>query len=79
MIKLGSKLLFCKKCNRKRFSTRISIRNHNFRWTCSKGHSWITEGLTLERIAAVLEDVFTPEKIKNIFERDDVFFRSFKK
>jgi len=44
----GLRLLYCKKCKRKRYCNRVSIPNYNFRYTCSKGHSWIIKGVTLE-------------------------------
>ena len=70
----GLKLIFCKECNRKRFCSRVSIPGYNFKYTCSKKHSWTIKGLTTERIVAAMEDVIFPS-IKNLFDRDDVFYR----
>lgn len=72
------KLKFCKKCNRKRFCRKEAILGNNFKITCSKGHSWIVEGFTIERVNAVLMDVFTPEKVSKLFERYDIFYKSLK-
>jgi len=74
----GLKLRFCKECNRKRFCSKVPIPGHNFRFTCIKGHSWIIEGVTLERISAATEEILI-SKIKDIFNRDDVFYKHFKK
>lgn len=74
----GKRLVFCKKCNRKRFCTRIPIPGFNFRYTCSKGHSWEIEGVTAERVVAAMEEHLLPN-IKNLFEREDTFFREMMK
>ena len=75
----GLKLRFCKECGCKRFCSKISIPNHNYRFTCSKGHTWILVGITLERIESAMRETFNPERLKNLFERDDTFFRALKK
>ncbi len=74
----GLKLRFCKACNRKRFCKKESVPNYNFKFTCKMGHSWIIEGVTLERINAAVSDIVLPQ-IKNIFERDNAFYRAIKK
>lgn len=74
----GLRLLFCKKCNRKRFCKRIPIPNYNFRYTCSKGHSWEIEGITVERISAMWADIALP-KIKDLFERQNAFYEAIRK
>jgi hypothetical protein len=70
----GLKLLFCKECNRKRYCRSIRIPGNNFRKECSKGHTWINKGVTLERISAIIQDTFSSDKLKHLFERDDSFF-----
>jgi hypothetical protein len=75
----GLKLLFCKECNRKRFCSRIPIPGYYFKWTCSKKHSWIVIGMTLERVNAAIQDAFDVNKMKNLFDRDDIFWRRLKK
>lgn len=75
----GLKLRLCKECGRKRFCQRIRIPNHNFRHTCSKGHTWIIKGITLERIQSVMEETFTEDKLRGLFERDNAFYSALKK
>lgn len=70
----GLKLRFCKECNRKRYCQRIQIPDYNFRFICSKGHEWILQGVTSERIQSALTEIILPN-IKNSFERDDTFFK----
>lgn len=74
----GKRLIHCKECKRRRYCLRVSIPNHNFRWTCSKGHTWIIKGVTLDRINSVMEVIFL-SRVKNLFERDDTFFREMKR
>jgi len=70
----GKVLRTCEECKRKRFCTKVSIPGHNYRFTCSKGHIWIIKGITLERIESAMREHFTAEKLKGLFERDDIFF-----
>lgn len=70
----GKRLVLCKKCKRKRFCTRVPIPGHNFRYTCNYGHSWEIEGVTVERIVSVMEEVLIP-KLKGLFDRDDIFYK----
>jgi len=72
------KLRFCEKCKRKRFCKRERIPSHNFRLTCSKGHTWILKGITVERVMSVMEETFTRDKLKRLFDRDDTFYKSLK-
>lgn len=75
----GLKLRFCKECNRKRYCSKVSIPSYNFRITCSKGHSWIIEGITIERINAALSDAINKNTLENLFNRTDTFYTTFKK
>jgi hypothetical protein len=74
----GKRLRFCKACDRKRFCSRVPIPGFNFKITCSKGHTWIIQGITAERLQAAFEEVMLP-KIKDLFNRDDIFYRSIKR
>jgi hypothetical protein len=78
MTNKGLKLRFCKACNRNRFCKKEPIPDYNFKYTCSKGHAWILEGITLERITAVWADIVYPQ-IKNLFERDNIFYKELKR
>lgn len=71
----GKYLKLCPECKRKRYCTRVPVSGHNFRITCSKGHAWIIEGITVERLDAALCDVFSSDKLTELFNRDDVFYR----
>lgn len=75
----GLRLLFCRECNRKRYCKSIPIFNTNFKKVCSKGHSWIIPGITLERIDAAIKNIFTPDKLKKLFERDNTFYEKLRK
>lgn len=75
----GFKLVFCKKCNRKRYCTRVPIPGHNFRWTCSKGHSWIIKGVTIERVISIMQDILNKETLESLFNRDNTFYQSLKR
>lgn len=75
----GLKLLYCKVCKKKRFHSRVSIPNYNFRWTCSKGHSFVEVGVTLGRIDAATKDLFSHKKLTELFDRDSVFYRVMEK
>jgi hypothetical protein len=70
----GKLLRFCRECKRKRYCTKISIPNHNYQYTCSKGHSWKIEGVTIERVYSALNSIFLPA-VKDMFTRDDIFFK----
>jgi len=70
----GKKLRLCKQCGRKRFCTRERVPGNTFKYTCSKGHIWVIEGLTLERVNLVTEDVIQGS-LRNLFDRDDTFFK----
>jgi superoxide dismutase len=69
----GKILVFCKECNKKRFCTKERIPNINFKYTCSRNHSWIIKGVTPERINAAISDIILPS-IKEAFNRDNKFF-----
>lgn len=79
MIPKGSKLIFCKECNRNRFCIKVPIPVYNFRYTCSKGHTWTIKGLTFGRLDVIIRDIITPKLIENLFNRDDAFFKNLKK
>ena len=74
----GKRYINCKECKRKRYCSKVPIPSYNFRWTCSKGHSWIEEGITLNRITAMWQDI-VGDKIKDLFERDSAFYRVIKR
>ena len=74
----GLVLRLCKECNKKRFCSKIPIPSHNYRFTCSKGHSWIIKGITLERIESAMKDTFSSDKLTSLFERDNVFYKRLK-
>ncbi len=76
MTNKGLKLRYCKECKKKRFCHKISVPNYNFKYTCSKGHSWILEGLTTERLDAALKDTF---KFDRIFEKDNLFYEELRR
>lgn len=73
----GLRLLYCKECKRKRYCSSVPIPGYNFRKTCSKGHSWILKGMTLERIDAMTKD-FIKGRFTDLFNRDDMFYRRMK-
>ena len=75
----GLKLRFCPQCNKKKFCSRIHIPGHNYRFTCNKRHTWVIKGITAERVVLIMQEVLTPEKVKSLFERDDIFYRSLKR
>ena len=75
----GLRLLYCKECKRKRYCSSVPIPGYNFRKTCSKGHSWTIQGITLERIDAMVKDTIAHTgRLKDLFERDDWFYRRLK-
>ena len=74
----GLTLHFCKVCKRKRYFSKVPIPNHNYKWTCSKGHTFIAEGVTVERVMSVMNEFFSSEKMRNIFNRDDIFYKYIK-
>ena len=75
----GLKLRLCKECKRKRFCKRERIPGHNFRYTCSKGHTWTLKGVTAERVISIMGEMFTYEKLSSLFERDNAFFKELKR
>jgi hypothetical protein len=75
----GLRLVRCVECNRKRFCSRESIANYNFKYTCSKGHTWVIKGVTAERVVAAMKDTFTKEKLTGLFDRDDAFYKELTK
>lgn len=75
----GKILLNCKECNRKRFCTKESRTGFWFEYKCSKGHIWKLKSITAAGVATMMEQVFTPEKMKSLFERDDTFYRTLKR
>jgi len=74
----GLKLRLCKECKRRRFCKRESIPGHNFKITCSKGHTWKIVGITAERVVAAMQETFTKEKLESLFDRNDAFYGSLK-
>ena len=75
----GATLTLCKECKKKRFCRFVQIPGYNFRWICSIGHSWITEGITLQRVNAVIKDIFSEDKLKDLFNRDNPLYKQLKK
>ena len=75
----GLKLRFCSECNKKRFCIKVPIPNYNYRFTCSKGHTWTIVGVTAERVIAAMQEVISEEKLKSLFERDDIFYKMLEK
>lgn len=73
----GKKLIYCKKCKRKRYCSKICIPNYNYQWTCSQGHTWIEIGITLNRINLIMEETLLP-KMMELFNRDDTFYKELK-
>lgn len=73
----GLILKYCEQCKRKRFCSCISIPNHNFKYTCSKKHSWIIQGITFKNVDRHLKNIIVP-KIKNLSEQDSTFFKQLK-
>lgn len=74
----GKVLRLCKECGKKKFCTKVRIPGHNYRFECNKGHTWTIQGITAERVQAAIEDILLP-KIKDIFERDNVFYTTLRK
>ena len=74
----GKRYILCKECKRKRYHSKVAIPDYNFKWTCSKGHSWIEIGITLNRINAIWQDI-VGSRIKDLFERENVFYRALKR
>lgn len=74
----GLVLRFCKECNKKKFCSKVPVPGTNYKFTCNKGHSWTIEGITAERISLAMQSVFTPEVVKSLFEKDDVFYKHMK-
>ena len=72
----GKRLIFCKECNRKRFCIK-EIWNSKFRYTCSKGHIWIDNSKTSQIIILEIEQLIP--KLKDLFNRDDIFFSKLKR
>ena len=78
MANKGLKLRLCRECKRKRFCKRERIPGYNFRYTCSKGHTWTIEGFTVERLNAAMESIIIP-KLTDLFNRNDAFYRALKR
>lgn len=56
----GARLVQCPECKRRRYSRRVEIPGCNYRWTCSQGHSWVAQGITLERVDLALRARMLP-------------------
>lgn len=70
----GLTLRFCKECNKKRFCKRERIPGFNFRYTCSKSHSWTLKGVTLERVVEAQKDI-VGRALEQLFNRDNAFYK----
>lgn len=75
----GLTLRYCSECKRNRFCSRTRIPGVNFRYVCSKGHTWIIKGVTMERVHAALEENFNQLTLENLFNRNDTFYDLLKK
>lgn len=75
----GLKLRLCRECKKKRYCKRESIPGYNFRITCSKGHTWTIVGITAERVASAMQDIFSSERLAKLFDRDDLFYKTMKR
>lgn len=74
----GKKLKFCFQCNRKRYCSYVSLPDDYRKIICSKGHEWIVKLATTERIINILKETIV-DKIGNLFDRDNIFFKHIKK
>lgn len=74
----GKYFLFCKECDRKRYCQNIPIPNHNYKKICSRGHEWVIEGITVERLNSAMNSAFDSAKIADIFSRNDAFYARLK-
>jgi len=68
----------CKECKTKRRIFYLGSRGDYRKYRCSKGHTWEVEILGTEKIAGIMQEVML-KHIKNIFERDDTFYKNLKK
>lgn len=75
----GLKLRFCTECKRNRFCIREKIPGYDAKYTCSKGHIWHIEKFTTEKLNDLIKATFSSERMKSLFERDDIFFNTLKR
>lgn len=72
----------CKQCNRKRWIYDLghkTVGRETYHvWKCSKGHQWEVRILRTEEITMIMESVMR-DKVKNLFDRDDTFYKSIKR
>lgn len=73
----GKKLRFCEECKRKRFCYIESLGNARYRHTCSKNHIWVPLPSRTDEVIAIEIERLLP-KIKDLFERDDIFYKHLK-
>ena len=81
MEKRKFKIRICKECNRKRRIFDLGYRHpgndtyHMFE--CSQGHKWEYKISKTEEVSLIMKKFFE-DKVRNIFDRDDTFFKSIK-
>jgi len=75
----GLRLLYCKECGRRRFHSKVVMADYRSKWTCSKGHSWISERFSVDTIDNVLKEQITPGLVEKLFNSDYAFYRELRK
>lgn len=73
----GKKYITCPACKRKRYCAGERVPGFYYNWVCSKGHKWTIQLGQAAQIAMLELERITP-KIKELFERDDIFIRHLK-
>ena len=71
------RIRICKQCGKKRRIYR-TFKPDYWIYRCSQGHQWEVKILRTEEIVQIMEDVFLA-KVKNLFDRDDTFYKSIKR
>ena len=74
----GKHYIKCHECERKRYCTFTSLPDFYRKITCSKGHERVVKLATTERILSLLGKI-NFQNVKSIFDREDYFFRTFRK
>lgn len=75
IMRKGSRYVFCKKCNKKRYCNTLPISYFYKQFTCSKGHTWEVELSTIEKITKSQIGMLL-SNIEKLFGVDDPFYSS---
>jgi len=75
----GLKLLYCKVCGRNRYHSKIVLADYRSQWTCSKGHSWVTDRFSIDTVNNVIKETLLKKTIGSLFSKENAFYEQLRR